>query len=513
MQHKYLTITGHAFAWLATLVACGLALSVVWLARYQPIEMDLAMLHYSAFLINEKNLLLYRDIFENNLPGPFLFHALIGQAFGYGPLPVRVLDTLIIAVLAFFAWQILRPVSRTAAILAPALFTCLYFAGGTTAAFQRDYIATVPIAAALALLCGNTGRPWRDSLLVGALCGLACGFKPNLIVVGPVFFWILLQRTHSSLLAGSMKLLPILGVGFIALFAVPFLWGLQHADLAELVTLYKTYTPVYVSTRVDLYHYDSRWQQWQDLLSMQSSHLLRMAMFAVPGLCWAWRQQRDNPPALRHLRYLALTTFAIAWHEVIAGKYWFAHLLPPYFFAALCFALLLTPIARQAGRMEHGLRIALVIPVAAITMWVGIFSFQQLQGAGYTAENTNIRSKRIARFLQQHLQPGDTVQALDGSGDGQGSLLLAGATPATRFVEDIPLYLQPDSPVTQEFRREFLGLLREKPPAFIVYIHNYFHPAGGNRLQEFTELDQFIQEKYVVAVEEGGEYTIFRRKP
>ena len=130
----------------------------------------------------------------------------------------------------------------------------------------------------------------------------------------------------------------------------------------------------------------------------------------------------------------------------------------------------------------------------------------------YDAENHDIRSKKIARFLQQNMQPGDKVQSLDGSGDGQGSLLLAQATTATRFVEDIPLYLQPESPVTQAFRREFMDSLTRNPPAYFLYIHNFFHPAGGNRLQEFKELNQFLQQHYNEAEMVDGEYTIYRRK-
>ncbi len=507
-----LTATGQLLARLTAFSIAALALSLLWMSRYQPVEMDLAMLHYCAFLINEKGLLLYRDIFENNLPGPFLLHAMIGKAFGYGAVPVRLLDGLLLFGLAACSWQILRPLSLAAAVTAPALFAIVYFAGGTTAAFQRDYIATLPLAAALALLCRNTGKPLRDALLVGALCGIACSLKPNMIVMGPAFFWILLQRLPGSVTTRSVQLLPLLGIGFLLLFAIPLLWALRHADLAELVHLYQTYTPVYVSTRTDLFHYDNAWQQWRDLLAMQASHLGRLSLMAIPGLLWAWRQWRGDVQAMCHLRCLAIALFAIAWHEMVAGKFWFAHLLPPYFFALLCFTLLLTPAAAAAGNAEKSLRILLVLPVVLLTFLAGTLSWQRLHNAGYDAENAQIRSKKIARYLQQHLQPGDKVQALDGSGDGQGSLLLAGAVTATRFVEDIPLYLQPHSPVTQGFRREFIDTLTADPPAFIVYIHNFFHPAGGNRLQEFTELDSFIKQYYEVAVLEDGEYTIFRRR-
>ncbi|HSC75352.1 MAG TPA: hypothetical protein VLB90_03840, partial [Pseudomonadales bacterium] len=68
MPLKPLDIAGNAAAWLTASFAVALALITLWFSRHQPIEMDLAMMHYTAFLINEKHLLLYRDIFENNLP-------------------------------------------------------------------------------------------------------------------------------------------------------------------------------------------------------------------------------------------------------------------------------------------------------------------------------------------------------------------------------------------------------------------------------------------------------------
>lgn len=513
MPHKLLDVAGHTLAWLAALSAAGLALTILWLSRYQPIEMDLAMMHYCAFLINEKGLLLYRDIFENNFPGPFFFHALIGKIFGYGAYPIRFLDACILFSLAALSWKILSPISKVSAVMAPGIFTIIYFLGGTVAAFQRDYIAIVPIAAALTLLCRSNTNPQRDAAFIGACCGIACGFKPNFIVAIPALFLILLMKLPRNFASRLKQTLPALCAAFILVFAIPFLWALQHADFSEFIAIYKAYTPIYVSTRTDLYHYDNLQQQWKALLAMQTDHLMKMGMFAIPGLLWAWRQQRDNPRALRHLCYLAIITFAIAWHEMIAGKYWFAHLLPPYFFTALCFSLLLTPTNTNALNIEKILRVILI----ALTMYyavfvAGTFSYNMLDSKHYDAENYNIRSNKIARYLQQHLQPGDKVQSLDGSGDGQGSLLLAQATTATRFVEDIPLYLQPDSPVTQTFRREFLDAMRANPPAFFVYIHNFWHPAGGNRLHEFKELNQFLQENYEEAETEDGEYTIYKRK-
>jgi hypothetical protein len=507
-----LDTTGKILGWLCATLATLATLTCLWLARYQPIEMDLAMLHYSAYLINEKHLLLYRDIFENNLPGPFFFHAMIGKAFGYTALPIRFLDAGVIGLLAFLSWKILSPLSKPSAIFAPTIFAVVYFTGGTVATFQRDYIAIIPIAAALALLCNNSIRIKCDAIIIGALCGIACAFKPNFIVVAPAFYWILLTKNQEGIIKSiKYSILPI-AAGFLATFSIPLIWGLQHADFKELLVLYKSYTPIYVSTRSDLFHYESKKQQILTLLSMQGNHLLKMALLSIPGLLWAWRQHRENPILLTRLKVIAITTFAMSWHEIIAGKFWFAHLLAPYFFAILCFSLLLTYARNNANILEKLAPILSALFFIGCTLFIGKFTIYNLYNKHYTAENHDIRSKKIARYLLANMQPGDKVQSLDGSGDGQGALLLAQAQTATRFVEDIPLYLQPDSPVTQAFRREFLDDMQKNPPAFFVYIHNFFHPAGGNRLKEFRELYRFLQENYAVGEEEDGQYTIYKYK-
>lgn len=499
-------------AWICAAVAVIAVLICLWLARYQPIEMDLAMLHYSAFLINEKHFLLYRDIFENNLPGPFFMHAMIGKIFGYGALPIRFLDVCVLASIAFCSWKILSPLSKSSAIFAPALFALVYIAGGTTAAFQRDYIAIIPLAAALALLCNTSVKPVRDAAWIGALCGAACTLKPNFAVVAPALFWILLSKMEGEFLYRLKKTVLPIALAFIGVFSIPLLWGIQHADFKELITLYKTYTPLYVSSDSVFHPYSSTQQHILSLIYKQADNLFKMSVLSIPGLLWAWRQHRNNSAAITRLRYLAITTFAIGWHEVIAGKFWLAHLLPPYFFAILCFSLLLTPTNRNSHFSERYIASLPIIIFISAIYTLAHFDIKNLYSKYYTAENHNIRSKIIARYLIENMKAGDTVQSFDGSGDGQGALLLARVPSATRFLEDIPFYLQPESSTTKQFRAEFINAIHRSPPTFFIYIQNFFHPAGGDRLKKFTELYEFLDKNYEKVQDVSWEYTIYRYK-
>ena len=104
-------------------------------------------------------------------------------------------------------------------------------------------------------------------------------------------------------------------------------------------------------------------------------------------------------------------------------------------------------------------------------------------------EPQNWRARQVAKFLVgQKVQPTDTVQMLDMAGDGQAALLMARTTSATRHLIDVPLFMEPASPATQALRKEFILDLEEKKPQFIVYMEQFLHPGGGNRLWEFKAL-------------------------
>lgn len=518
MPDKLLRIALNAITWCLALGVAAFALATFWQSRYQPIEWDLAMMHYIAWLVNEKGFILYRDVFENNFPGAFLFQSLLGKLFGYDALSLRLVDFCILVGLATFSWKILEPLSRPAAIFCPALFAVIYLSNGSYVFLQRDYIGILPVVIAAAHLLSQQHSRLRDFILAGALCGFSCGFKPNVIVAFPALFFIAANRYSLPELATQVffttytKPFLLMSLAFTAVFSIPFIWGIWHCDYAQFLYVYKTFTPIYLNSRIDLFQYASNEEHLQVLFESQLHQLKGTAMSCLPGLIWAWILNKDNSDNRKKIRDLAIIIFAFSWYELMAGKYWFAHLLPTYFWNTLGFSLLLTLPAYTAPILKKSTAACVVIVTAALAIYLCNFLYQITPHDKYTRSNDHIRSQKIGAYLKKHLQPGDTVQSIDGSGDGQGSLLIARATPATRYLEDIPLYMQPDAPATQAFRQEFLSTLAKKPPAYIVYIENFFHPAGGNRLAEFRQLNSFVQENYEKVEVDDGQYIIFKRK-
>ncbi|HQQ61997.1 MAG TPA: hypothetical protein PLF22_00330 [Pseudomonadales bacterium] len=518
MPEKLARYSIAAIAWCLALGVAAFALLTFWQSRYQAIEWDLAMMHYIAWLINEKGFILYRDVFENNFPGAFLFQSLLGKFFGYDALPLRVVDFFILAGIGVFSWKILAPLSRPAAIFCPAMFAVIYLSNGSYVFLQRDYIAILPVLIASAHLLSKKTCRLRDFILAGALCGFSCGFKPNVIVAFPALFLVAATRYSVASTTGSgffrlyTKPFLSMSLAFTAVFSIPFIWGIWHCDYAQLVYIYKTFTPIYLNSRIDLFQYANSEEHMRALLDSQLHQFRNTAMSCLPGLGWAWFVNAGNIDNRKRIRDIAIIIFAFSWYELMAGKYWFAHLLPTYFWNTLGFSLLLSLPARFSTIGKKAGAASTVFIAAGLSIYLCNFLYLITPHDKYSSSNSHIRSQKIGAYLKQHLQPGDTVQGIDGSGDGQGSLLIARATPATRYLEDIPLYMQPDAPATQAFRQEFLSTLAQKPPAYIVYIENFFHPAGGNRLAEFRQLNSFVQENYEKAEVDDGQYIIYKRK-
>lgn len=116
--------------WILAIATFAAAGTTFYLPLNHPITADLAMLHYSAWLINEKHFVLYRDIFDINLPGPYLFHCILGKVIGYDALPLRWVDFVLMSILGWASWKIISPLSKPAAIFGFSLFCLLYWVNG-----------------------------------------------------------------------------------------------------------------------------------------------------------------------------------------------------------------------------------------------------------------------------------------------------------------------------------------------------------------------------------------------
>ncbi len=507
-----LTISRNA-AWL---VAITLLLAVgvtFFFSLNHPISADLAMLHYSAWLINEKHFVLYRDIFDINFPAPYLFHSLLGKLIGYEAAPLRWVDLALMAALGWASWRIVSPLSKPAAISGFSLFCLLYWIQGGEFALERDVLALVPAVIAFAL-ASNKKVSTISCVLIGCFAALACSMKPNSVVIVPIFLWMLYranniatEKKHSALalFLGSMAIVSL----------IPFIWVSANNGLHSFFDIYQHYMPIYANSRYDLWHYENSTERWATLLTQYLRFAGISLLLSLPGLVWAWLQHAKNPVTRLRILQLTAITFAFTFYEAIAGKFWLNHLFPSAYWSFLCLSLLLTSPQTDAAAWKKYLAIILLIPCAALG-WLlskpSINAMQQTHKREQQEPNA-WRARQVANYLLAHpTHPEETVQVLDMAGDGQAALLMAKATSATKFLIDVPLWMQPDSQATQTLRTAFVAELQQKNPTYIIYFEQFLHPGGGNRLKEFKPLYQWITQNYTVAEQREAAYIIFQRK-
>ncbi len=509
----------------AWLLASALLLTSIILFGFSwnhPISADLAMLHYSAWLINEQHFVLYRDIFDINFPAPYLLHSLLGELLGYESLPLRIVDLFLMITLGWASWKILAPLSKPAAITGFSLFSLLYWMNGGEFVLERDVLALVFAAVAFAIAT-TTDASRKSAAWIGLFAALACSMKPNTVVAVPVLLWMLHRTPRNHPTAGNTApMMSFLASASITAI-IPFAWMVYRGGWQSFLDIYRHYLPIYANSRYDLWHYDSSYERWSTLGTQFLQFGGLSLALAAPGLAWAWTCHRQNLLQQQRLKQLAAITIAFTFYEVLAGKFWTNHLFPSAYWSFLCFSLLLTTPAPQAASRQKALAIFLLLPCALLGWQLGSFSLPAMQRAYQQTEQhpeawraqevaTHLKQQLQQQLQQQQLHNTDTVQVLDMAGDGQAALLLARATSATRFLIDVPLWMQPDSATTQTLRQQFVAELAQKNPAYIVYFEQFLHPGGGNRLKEFKALHQWIQAHYDISAQREGAYIIFRRR-
>ena len=497
--------------WLLATTLLAAVGATFYFSLNHPITADLAMLHYSAWLINEKNFVLYRDIFDINFPAPYLFHSILGNALGYEALPLRWVDLFLLTTLGFASWKIISPLSKPAAITGFNLFCLLYWVNGGEFVLERDVLALIPAALAFAIVCDNKITK-NIIILSGVLTAIACSMKPNTIVMMPVLLWVL----HSNCAGKKIITIALFLLSMLFVALIPFSWAITQGGWDSFVDIYRHYLPIYANSRYDLWHYSSSAERWQMLLSQYAQWGGMSLLLAAPGLLWARFLHHKNSVLCKRITQLAAITFSFTLYEAIAGKFWLNHMFPSAYWSFLCFALLLTTPTEQSATWKKTVAILLLIPCVGLGWSLASWTLPLMQQA-HQKEITapeDWRARQAANYLQaQHLQPEDTVQVLDMAGDGQAALLMAKATSATRFLIDVPLWMQPDSQETQTLRQNFLQNLQKKNPVYIVYFEQFLHPGGGNRLKEFKPLYEWINNHYEITEQREAAYIIYRKKP
>ena len=482
------------------LLVAGLATVVAWLAwtsRAWPLIHDAPIMHYIAWRISE-GAVPYRDLFDMNFPGVYLFHLAVVRGLGTGDLAWRVVDLGVTAAASVLVALLAAPWGRAGAMGGGLFFAGYHLASGAWNAGQRDFLlCPLLLAGALGVVRWAEATRRDGGAAAWALCagGLALGagmtIKPHAVVFVAALVLFVARRARgmrvgvlppvAALLGGAM-LAPAAVVAWLASLGALGAW--RDLVFGYLVPLYSR-----VSRPADWLYF--RWHVW---IAIIATLVLSIGMLA-------WR--RGLTP--RHAVVMLGLFYGLV-HFVAQRKGWEYHLYPLAAFAAvLLFAELAR--ARAAGwRVAFG---ALAAGLVAVVSLLGVKGVEAADSGWIALKERRVGA--LAADLTARTRPGDVVQVLDTTDGGVHALLRARLTQPTRFLYDFHFFHHPGSAMIQRLRGELMRDLRVRPPALVVLWEPGWPAGGYERIEAFPALAAWLADHYTLA-HQGDGYRIHAKR-
>lgn len=503
-------------AGLGLLLTAKMYSTLVW-----RIEHDTPLLHYAAFLMNERGAMPYRDVFETSMPGTFVFHSLVGKLFGFSDFAFRCVDLGLLSCLLAVTFLFMSRFGKQVAVASAIAFGLVYLSHGQTMSLQRDYIGILPVALALLCLPGESeeepasGQSWRFAT-IGFLYGLSTLVKPHLCVSLPVVFGSLrvaLQAGQRAGVRGFFADAALCAAGFLVPLAAATTWLAMNSALEPFATIVLHYLPMHNSMTGCHQTLPAHLRTFYLI-----DHTLRLggygilivaALFGIhTTLAGSDRRRSTAVSAVCLLLCMILYCF----YATVAGKFWDYHWMPLAYFCSLSAALCLDTRGFGALRRARDF-----IPVAAFFFALSVYLNlplyasairQDLKYGGKLHAPKDGRVDEMAAWLKSRLQKGDTVQPLDWTGGSIHAMLMARADVATRFMYDYHFYHHASDPLIGELRKEFIAQLAATRPRFIIKTEaDHSLVTGLDSAESFPELELFLDGSYGI-VQRGEGYVI-----
>ncbi len=328
MTSSLIELPGHEASRRATtLPRCVLALLIVTMAPLficMPLTADVAMYDLQAHNLMNGGVL-YRDIFEPNLPGAVWVHVVVRSLLGESSEAIRIADLFLFgtAVMLLVRWIRSNGAGRIVQSWAAVFCVLFYFSISEWNHCQRDTWLLLPALAALHLrrlqverLGGDAasgGRTLAWAALEGLCWGAGVWLKP-MIVVPAVASWIvscLIVRRARPILMDFAGLM----IGGLLVGGAGVLWLYQSGAWPYFWDTFFEWNPVYFATRRanwkprEAMHLGLRFFPWSLL------HLVAVPV-ALHALIRSFRIAKDAPapagPAIRIAKPL-FAVFYLSW--------------------------------------------------------------------------------------------------------------------------------------------------------------------------------------------------------
>lgn len=492
-------------------LTAGLMGEMVLSLRWR-IAHDQAPLFYEAYLMMAEGRLPYRDLFDFQMPGTYLFYFGLGWISRFKDFYIRLLDMGLLLGLSGITFLTWRKVNGKSAWLAALLFGLKYLQGGPSMALQREYLLLLFVAAGVGLAFQEDRKPWHF-WFIGICFGLAATIKPHaLLGMIPILLNAAFSQAKAQQLSFGKALFksgaPILAGSLIPISAIALWLGLNGA-LLPFFEIIRYYWPLYaqINGEMEVLSGSARWLFGLRQLVRLGGHGI-WVLPAILGLFQGWSAFSFLPSRRIQLLTLVGLILIYALYPMFSGQFFDYHWLPFLYFIAVLSSWCMLDSRSPAWQ---GFGLAALVLALVLNVRSPVVILRQLEGKSIAPIGGRV--DRMALFLEKRLLPGDTVQPLDWTGGALHAMLLARAPLATPFVFDFYFYHHVSQPYIQLLRARFLEALQTNPPRFIIEVTSEDKPwvSGIDTTRQFPALREFIREKYQV-IREEKDYLIYERR-
>jgi len=489
-------------AYLFTRLGLNIIQSFSW-----PMDGDLNFLYYMSWLMNEHDMVPYKDLHETSIFGTFIFYNLLTATIGYSPLSFHIADTVLFIFLGLMTFYLLKPIGKSVALITIALFGEYYYQLGPSVHLQRDYIALFPVVLALLLSQQQFIGLHKRAFIVGTLFAVAACIKPQFgLGAAPAVILLYLQSQEGEhSFSHLLKLIAISLAGFMLILFCGFAWLASLGVMNNFLDMFFNYLPLY--SKVNGRNYA---RMNSEALSGAFHWIKGTLIFALPHLILSfYRVYTGNKqaPLEKSLHYflifLIVIWFFYLCYVPMAGKYWGYHILPSQYFWAILISLFFVPVHLENNRQKIIHSGALLLWLALCWLGVLLTSFSPVNKTQMAAyERTATTTAELTQYLKENLRPDDRIQphVTHTLGPIFPALLAAQAKPASPYLEIYLLYHDIDTPFVQQARQNFMSMLEETPPRYIVMTPNKFSFRGDNTNRQFLPFEEWLAKHYHVVL-------------